>query len=623
MASASPTERAPLLCRARLMRGIFSQIPEIEPVGWSGITISALAVLILLWGGLFVVTWARWGNVTIDCGREMYVPMELMQGKVLYRDIWYLYGPAAPYWNSILFRIWGAHLDVLYWAGSVSALISAILLYLIGMRLSFWPAGWTAGVVLLAEAFSPSLFSFPLPYSFGAVYGSLAACFCLWGCVHGVQSANRIWVLTAASAAAAALLLKTEFGIGCAVAVFLLVTARALERRSFRWMSRDFLACLPGLIACAATIAWMISLRGSEFLLQENLMGLPGTWFQQRYGKIWLIQVVGSVSARSLAKDGAALLLYLSVALFIRKCRLGWRAFVVGFSGVLILVSIAYFNWDVHVLAQDLLFPRTMVLLNLLFVPLVLLIAWHKTPAPGFTGLLILQVGSAAIAARTLFGTRFDGYSIYFNGPVILTFLILMSLVAFPRIPGLNWRSRPAELLPFILVAMMAFLPTIGAVRRGRRLEPLRTERGLIYLPPGMPGPYESAIRFMKTANERGEAVLSVPEDMSLYFFAGVHCPSRVFQFAPGVVAPGKMTNEVIAGIEARQVRWLIWSNRQFSEYQAAEFGKDFDQPLGEYFRSHFRPVTSLSAPKDEHRWLHGYNGLEWSAVIWERIGDD
>jgi hypothetical protein len=622
MASAAPTERAPLFGRARWIRGILSLTPEIEPVGWNRITICALGVLILLWAGLFLGTWAKWGNVTIDCGREMYVPWELMQGKTLYRDIWYIYGPAAPYWNSILFRIWGAHLEVLYWAGSVSALISSILLYLIGMRLSFWPAGWTAAAVLLAEAFSPNLFSFPLPYSFGAVYGSMAACFCLWCCVHGAQSSNRFWVLGASSAAATALLLKTEFGVGCAIAVLLLVIVRALQRRSLRWMTGDFLVCLPGLIICAATIAWMVSLRGGEFLLQENLAGLPGTWLQQRYGKLWLIRVMGSVTGRSLVKDAAALLLYLSFALSIRKCRSRRFVFLVGFICLLILVPITYYNWHVQTVVQ-MLFPRTMVLLNVILIPLVLLVTWYNPASSGFAGLLILQVGSAAIAVRTLFGTRLDEYSIYFNGPVILTFLILMSLMIFPRMPGFNWPSHSTELLPFVLIITVAFVPTVQAIRRGRHFEPLRTERGLIYLPPGMPGPYESAIQFMKTANGRGEGVLSVPEDMSLYFFAGVHCPSRVFQFTPGVVAPGKMTNDVIAGIESKHVRWLIWSNRPFPEYQTVEFGKDFDQPLGEYFRSHFRPVASLSAPKDEHRWPRGYYGLDWSAVIWERTGTD
>jgi len=35
-------------------------------------------------------TWFKWGDLIVDAGREMYIPLELSQGKLLYRDIFYL-----------------------------------------------------------------------------------------------------------------------------------------------------------------------------------------------------------------------------------------------------------------------------------------------------------------------------------------------------------------------------------------------------------------------------------------------------------------------------------------------------------------------------------------------------
>lgn len=112
----------------------------------------------------------------------------------------------------------------------------------------------------------------------------------------------------------------------------------------------------------------------------------------------------------------------------------------------------------------------------------------------------------------------------------------------------------------------------------------------------------------MQAAAQRGEYTLSVPEDVTLYFVSGTHCPLRLFAWTPGAIPPGQALDQVIAQIEERRVRYLIWSNRQFSEYGTPEFGKDFYQPLGDYFRRHFRPVRSLpgSGP--------------WSATIWERF---
>ena len=98
------------------MSQVFSELSGPE-VPWNRTTVVALAVLGVLWALLMYSTWATWGELTADCGREMYVPAVLSEGKMLYRDVWFLNGPAAPYFNSVLFRLFGVNLNVLYWAG--------------------------------------------------------------------------------------------------------------------------------------------------------------------------------------------------------------------------------------------------------------------------------------------------------------------------------------------------------------------------------------------------------------------------------------------------------------------------------------------------------------------------
>jgi hypothetical protein len=35
-------------------------------------------VLLMAW-----YTWERWGDLQVDCGRELYVPLEILRGKLL------------------------------------------------------------------------------------------------------------------------------------------------------------------------------------------------------------------------------------------------------------------------------------------------------------------------------------------------------------------------------------------------------------------------------------------------------------------------------------------------------------------------------------------------------------
>ena len=112
----------------------------------------------------------------------------------------------------------------------------------------------------------------------------------------------------------------------------------------------------------------------------------------------------------------------------------------------------------------------------------------------------------------------------------------------------------------------------------------------------------------MKQKASLGQAVLSIPEDTSLYFFSETHCPTRVFSFIPGVLSPGKMTEDVMREIAQTPVQYLLWSNRTFEEYGVPVFGIHFDRTLGDYFKSHYRFVRPLVA-----------GGGGWNAGIWER----
>src|SRR5260370_36285382 len=266
----------------------FSRLASSLPSRRNRTHAGGVRALIIIWAASLDLRWATWGSLTAACGREMYVATVLSEGKLLYRDVWFLNGPAAPYLNSFLFRLFGVHLNVLYWAGALSALGSAIFLYLTGMRLSSWLAGFSAGAVLLLEAFHPTIFCFPLPYSYCAVYGCLTACLFLWLAVEAISSRGWGWMFGAGMAAAAALLLKLEFGTACYLTLGFLIVARGVQERSWRSIPRDVIAILPGVLICALVIRWMISIAGVNFILEENFMTWPSSYFMTVYCKYLL-----------------------------------------------------------------------------------------------------------------------------------------------------------------------------------------------------------------------------------------------------------------------------------------------------------------------------------------------
>lgn len=597
----------------------FSRLTSVPPVSWNLTIACALATLVMLWVLRLYLTWAEWGNLTIDSGHEMYVPAVLSEGKMLYRDIWFMYGPVAPYFNSYLFRVFGVQLNVLYWAGSLSALGSAIFLYLAGLRLSSWMAGWAAGAVVLIQAFQPSLFCFPLPYSFNAVYGCLTACIFVWLFCNASSSGSWGWIFAAGLAAANALLLKLEFGTACYTTLMILIAARGFQQRSWKPILRDLSAILPGVLICIVVIRWMVSIAGVDFILQENFETWPTSYFMKMYGKFWLASTGFSLTAPTFLEALRRTVLFLCVAQGLHAI-LFWRQSPRRLSIVRVILAAAtlvYLGTTLpwHDVLLAVFFPKDMVL----YATLPAIAAWfcfYRQPAlqQGLAVALLLTF-SGLLAFRILLNNYPTGYSIYYNGPVVLSFLLLARPL-LSRSGGSRRVSSKAELALCALsvIAVLVHVDTVSAY--SKNYVTLVTERGTIRTWPHLAKNYRAAIAFIKEKQALGETVLSIPEDTSLYFLSETHCPARVYLFTPGALVPGKMTDELISDIERKPVRYLIWSNRTFIEYGVPRFGVDFDRTLGAYFFSHYRRVGLLME--------EDLNIYEWTASIWERkSGDD
>jgi hypothetical protein len=556
-------------------------------------------------------TWATWGSLTIDGGHEMYVPALLSEGKMLYRDVWWLYTPLSVYVNAYLFRLFGENLNVLYWAGALSALASALLLYVAGMRLSSWVAGWTTAAIVLIQAFNPFIFSFPLPYSFAAVYGCLAACSFLVFTLLAINSHRWVWTFAASSIAAVALLDKLEFGTACYASLLILITVSFIRQRSWKRLGWDLLAIMPGAVVCGLVAAWMISIRGVEFITQENMISWPTTYYMKTYGKMWLASTGFALNPPAFANATLRIalvgLVFFGICFVLRRSRSEWRSIAaVALCAAAVACLIGVFWPQAETVFRWIFFPQDMVF----YIAIATLAAWWwfwQQSTDSALSVALLLTFSALLAFRILLGMNASGYPIYYNGPVILGFLLLAPSLLPRSLRSPQFVFHGQLLICFL--CLTAVVLHVSLLPKHKDLVPLTTSRGTIRVPRLVAERYQLAIAFMREKAAQGEAVLSIPEDTSLYFLSGTYCPTRVFMFVPGIVAPGKMTDDVIAEIERAHVRYLIWSNRTFTEMGAPSFGRDFNRPLGDYLRAHYRFVRPLAPPPMG----------EWNAGIYER----
>ena len=92
-----------------------------------------------------------------DIGRELYIPWQIAQGKVLYKDIFCIYPPMGYLINGFIVKIFGAKLFVFTIIGFVISLLSLIACYLISGK-------YTDKKTALILTFNPRLRLFSLNF---------------------------------------------------------------------------------------------------------------------------------------------------------------------------------------------------------------------------------------------------------------------------------------------------------------------------------------------------------------------------------------------------------------------------------------------------------------------------
>jgi hypothetical protein len=159
---------------------------------------------------------------------------------------------------------------------------------------------------------------------------------------------------------------------------------------------------------------------------------------------------------------------------------------------------------------------------------------------------------TSCISIRILARMEPSGYAIYYNGPAVLSYFLILSWLLGWKASGLTSSRGSVAFLPYIAALLVVSLDLLPLYKLNLSSERLITDRGVIYTTPQKAQAYRSVLDFIQD-QPTSASFLSVPEDASLYFFAGIRCPTRVYAFTPGVLAPGAMTRRVIQEIEKKR----------------------------------------------------------------------
>ncbi len=499
---------------------------------WQLILFNVLTLLI------FAVFYGHFGHIIIDSFREAYIPVQMLKGQVLYKDIFCVYPPLAYIINAFLMLIFGTKLRVLYFAGLLATLGILNSLYRISNK--FLPKTYSLSIVMLtiaASVLSPNVFNFIFPYSYGIIYGILFVLLSVYFALKGKSKLAYIFY-------ALAICSKYEF-------IFLLPI--------LFWYSgkKEFLKSILNIIATIFIVflpLLVMGLRVNDLSnICQTILTMSSTktlyWFYSISGLTFRLELIPIYGINFL------------------KCFIP-LAFLYFFRHWLVtLLILVYFCFTISPAIFVYIFPLLLILLIFSYKNLNL----NKK---------FLVFSTLAISLKLFFALTLLSYGVYF-----LPLAVLSLFIVIPR------RYKKSLL---IIVFIMSFtFSAKNIISLSEKNIKIETENGIVYSNDYYGNSIKELISYINDNTRDNDKILVLPETTAINFLTKRSSDNKFYSLIPLYIETFGEEN-IIERLYNNKPKYIVISNYDTSNYYYSYFGQDYAQQIYDYILTNYAPIKQV-----------------------------
>ncbi len=291
------------------------------------------AVLAGLLAYFLRVSWRKWPDPIIDSGAQWYAAWRISEGESLAHEAAWNYGPLSAYVNGVLFKIFGASLNVLFAANLLICAAILGLAYAAFRRAWGWLGAFAAcGVFIAVFSFSHLTsvgnYNYAAPYSHESTHGMLLMFATVLVAAAWSRRESPLLALLLGTCGGISAVLKPEFMLTAAVLGAGALALRALQQKSVSFTEY----CLLGVGVQWPTLAFAF-----VFAAREPF----GPAFAEACNGWWRV-VVKPIDLPGFAQGQAAM------AGFDHPWRNGWIEFHAGACALIVLGAIWAAGWFIN-----------------------------------------------------------------------------------------------------------------------------------------------------------------------------------------------------------------------------------------------------------------------------------
>jgi len=561
--------------------------------------------IIIITAFLFLLsqTWLKWGDLIIDTGSQLWLPNELLKGKILYKDIVSLYGFLPAYLIAAFYKVFGANINTLVCTGIAVTLIVSFTIYRIA-RLFLNQLLSTVLVInfLFVFAFghydSVGIFNFILPYTAAATFFMMFTALSLYFFLKFIFTENEKNLPAWALLLTAAFLCRPESALAVWPAFILGGFVLAAKQRKANRLKITAYTISPLLLAILC-YGLFFSATHTFYNFKETVLGgirlISATPLSKRWSGLDNIPL-------SLLKISASFLfniiIFFGLAL---ACRIANQfsnnknnpapaiiPFLTAFVFFIVSKQSSVYRIQYYCLT----------LIPLCGTIAYSLCAFNHTASKRSMGLLVLSAASSLIMLRI-----FLAASPYLLGFSLLTLPLVCYYIFFGDLLKtalenhfkIDYRTLPFAIAVFLVLMIIPFWErSSNNYKHQNKL--ITTSKGSLYCyNTAQTDIFWKSVDYLKQYTPKNSTVVVFPEGSGINFFAERDSPLKYPNFVP-VLIELFGEEKILSNIKSTNIDYILIISRSTGEMGLASFGVDYAKKIQKWINDNYVPVKQFGA---------------------------
>lgn len=559
------------------------------------LTILIFGIIAACFWYLLATTWLKWGDLITDTSRELWVPLQLLKGKILYKDLSYEYGLFPPYFMSWLYKIFGVHINTLIGCGiAVTATMSLMLYKTARFFLDRIASGLVAVSFLFVFGFGSynedGTMNFILPYTFASTFYMLQLILSIYFFIKFINTAKLRFILLWVLFLYLAFLSRIELSF-LSLAVFIFCGSIFIFRARLNKFYLLIFA-LPLFLGLATYLAFGLINHAPIGLGQTISMTLSGPFVLSKMGLDLPAENISSVfiSFGFYIIIISALIVGSFLSSFFVRERTP-RSFFISLLGVFSICMVFWFGS--HVLTEFAQY-RCLPIILIIGAAVFFVRALRRDNFKEDLSLLLLFLISLFTIAKIFFKALPFDYGFYLLVPALICYFFFFLKFLRDLLLTVFVKVRPAALnlllAAFFLSGIIPYW-NLSLKMYGLRSRKIETMRGALFQRSNEKNlAVYSLLNYLKLNTLENSTLVVLPEGASINFLANRDNPLKDYNFLPPFV---RFVGDdlIISEFSRAQIDYIAIVGRDTSEYGFSFFGVDYAVKLAAWIRQNYREV--------------------------------